>query len=157
MILWLAKEVTKTFNPCLLGGFCGFWWIMISFCPGETSKFPFCDHKQTTKDDKHRWLSLCDPDLSVGPHRGYMTGHIPWSGLKYVSSQRTFCGLYVGILMSPLINSSNQNIFPYPKHIIACFCCWFKEFWTHSFTPILLFLSQAHNIILIRMISRTEL
>ena len=21
---------------------------------GETSTFPFCDHKQTTKDDKHR-------------------------------------------------------------------------------------------------------
>ena len=29
-----------------------------------------------------------------------MTGHIWWLGLKYVTSQRTFCGLYVGILTS---------------------------------------------------------
>ena len=29
-----------------------------------------------------------------------MTSHIWWLGLKYVSSQRTFCGLYVVILTS---------------------------------------------------------
>ena len=39
----------------------------IGFNIGETSKFPFCDHKQTTEDDKRRWLSLCDPDLVSGP------------------------------------------------------------------------------------------
>ena len=69
---------------------------------GDTSKFPFCDHRQTTKDDKHRRLSLCDPDLSVGSRRYYVRGHIyDGLGLKYVSSQMTFCGLYVGILTSP--------------------------------------------------------
>ena len=62
---------------------------------GEMSKFPFCDHKQTTKDDKRRLLSSCDPDLSVGSRRRYVRGHIWWLGLKYVSSQRAFCGLYV--------------------------------------------------------------
>ena len=77
---------------------------------GETSKFPFCDHKQTTKDDKRRRLSLCDPDLSVASSRGYVTSHICWLGLKFVTSQRTFfCfvgGLYVGILTSSLTRMS---------------------------------------------------
>ena len=35
--------------------------------------------------------------------RGYVTSHISWLGLKYVTSQRTFCGLYVGILTSSLM------------------------------------------------------
>ena len=62
---------------------------------GETSKFPFCDHKQTAKDDKRRSLSLCNPDLSVASSRGYVTSHICWLGLKYVTSQRPFGGFYV--------------------------------------------------------------
>ena len=61
-------------------GWCIHWHrIICSWCHlnsdmtvGERSKFPFCDHKQTTKDDKRRWLSLCDPDLSVGSSRGYV-------------------------------------------------------------------------------------
>ena len=38
----------------------------------------------------------------MGSHRRYVRGHIWWLGLKYVTSQRTFCGLYVGILTSSL-------------------------------------------------------
>ena len=38
----------------------------------------------------------------MGFHRCYVTGHIWWLGLKYVTSQIAFCGLYVGILTSPL-------------------------------------------------------
>ena len=84
---------------------------------GETSKFPFCDHKQTTEDDKRRRLSLCDPDLSVGSSTGYVTGHIWWLGLKYVTSQRTFCGLYVGILTSSLRYLPKRTGFSVPAMV----------------------------------------
>ena len=89
--LWFHNFQTDACGTCFGSRSCHVKHIHL----GETSKFPFCDHKQTTKDDKRRWLSLCDPDLSVGSSRGYVRGHICWLGLKYVTSQRTFCGLYV--------------------------------------------------------------
>ena len=55
-------------------------------------------------------LSLCDPDLSVGSHRRYVRGHIWWLGLKYVSSQMAFCGLYVEILTSPLTGNKEIQV-----------------------------------------------
>ena len=40
----------------------------------------------------------------MGPCRLYVRGHVWWLGLKYVTSQMAFCGLYVGILTSPQVH-----------------------------------------------------
>ena len=39
-----------------------------------------------------------------------MASHICWLGLKYVTSQRTFCGSYVGILTSSLKEGGKNDI-----------------------------------------------
>ena len=72
---------------------------------GETSKFPFCDHKQTNKPQKMtnvgdlvyvtqicQWGLLCERShMVVGAKVCELTDGFLWF----------VCGLYVGILTSP--------------------------------------------------------